>query len=789
MTEAERLAIKQKLKDDFPHYAAKCLKIRTKAGSVEGLTLNKAQSYIHQRLELQREHTGKVRALILKGRQQGCCYAPNLKVLTSDYRWVKLADIQVGEKLWAVDEYGLFNAASGRKIERRIRVADVEAKAYLEAETFEIILSNGVVLQVTGEHRHLCLQRGGCTPEWRTINDSKVGDHIRAFCSPPDNHEPGFEDGWFGGLLDGEGTFGAYPAARIGVSQVDGAVLRRVKRYLSNKNIKYYELIDERTSAGPYTKFGDKFVHCIRVDRQADILKVLSCTRPSRFVDKPVFENKKLPKSCPGFEAWPEIVSIRSQGIQKVIDLQTSTKTFICEGLVSHNSTYVGARFYHQVTHRFGCQAFILTHALDATQNLYQMAKRFFEHTPDVVRPAVSKSNAKELIFGILDSGYKLGTAENKNVGRSSTIQLFHGSECAFWNNAAELATGILQAIPNTPNTEVILESTANGVGNFFHQKWQEAESGLSDFIAIFVPWYWQPEYSTPLKPGFVATVYEEELITYYGLTFEQLNWRRGKIQELSVNGMDGDKGFCQEYPMNATEAFVLTGEDNYIASDIVMRARKTTGVEPYGPLLLGVDPARFGDDRTAIIRRRGRCAFGMETHIKKDTMEIAGLVYSIYKKELPTRIYVDVGGLGAGVVDRLNELGLSDIVVAVNAGAKPLDAERYRNKRSEMWGSLLEWLNDEPAILPDSDELQADLCNIKYQVDSNSRLVMEAKEHMKKRGVRSCDTADAICLTFANPNPNLDIQLSKQRDNILQSMADDFTKKFSAINKSRGQR
>lgn len=435
-------------------------------------------------------------------------------------------------------------------------------------------------------------------------------------------------------------------------------------------------------------------------------------------------------------------------------------------------STYIGGRFYHKVTHRFGCKAFIMAHEKEATDNLYDMAKRYWEHTPEPVKPQTSKSNAKELVFGLLDSGYKLGTAENKKVGRSATIQLLHGSEVAFWNHADEHAKGLLQAVPSSDNTEIILESTANGIGNFFHQEWQKAEAGISDYIAIFVPWFWQSEYSKTAPLDFKRTGFEEDLAAQYGLTNNQLHWRRKKVIDLSVNGADGEKNFRQEYPCNAVEAFILSGEDSYISGEIVMRARKTQGVEPYGSLLLGVDPARFGDDRTAIIRRRGRCAFGMETHIKKDTMEIAGLVYSIYKRESPTRIFVDVGGLGAGVVDRLNELGLADVVVAVNAGAKPLDADRYRNKRSEMWGTLLEWLNDEPNVLPDSDELQADLCNIKYQIDSNSRLVMEAKEHMKRRGVRSCDTADALCFVantlIRTPKGQIPIERLKIGDEVV---------------------
>ena len=115
-------------------------------------------------------------------------------------------------------------------------------------------------------------------------------------------------------------------------------------------------------------------------------------------------------------------------------------RALILKGRQQGVSTLIGGRFYHKVSHHFGMQAFILTHALDATQNLYKMAQRYYENTPAPVKPQVTTSNSKELIFGVLDSGYKLGTAENKAVGRSSTIQLLHASEVAFWNNAAEHA-------------------------------------------------------------------------------------------------------------------------------------------------------------------------------------------------------------------------------------------------------------------------------------------------------------------------------------------------------------
>lgn len=437
--------------------------------------------------------------------------------------------------------------------------------------------------------------------------------------------------------------------------------------------------------------------------------------------------------------------------LEEQLRVTGKARALILKGRQQGVSTYIGARFYHKATHRFGAQAFILTHALDATNNLFKMAKRFYEHTPAVVRPEIGTSNSKELIFGTLDSGYKLGTAENKNVGRSSTIQLLHASEVAFWNNAADHAVGVMQAVPNAENTEIIMESTANGVGNYFHQQWQAAEAGLSEFIAIFVPWFWQEEYRKPVGPDFQLTAQEMNLKDQYKLDNEQLNWRRSKIVELSVNGVDGTKAFQQEYPCTAAEAFILTGEDSYIPTDMVVRARKTE-VEKYGPLVVGVDPARFGDDRTSIIRRQGRCAYDLQSHVKKDTMEVVGLVHNIIIHERPAKVMVDIGGMGAGIVDRLHELGHGNIVVGINAGSSALDNKKFLNKRAEMWGELREWLANEPCQIPDVDSLHSDLVGIRYRIDSNSRLVMEQKAEMKKRGIRSCDEADALCLTFALP-------------------------------------
>src|SRR4051812_12028771 len=207
-------------------------------------------------------------------------------------------------------------------------------------------------------------------------------------------------------------------------------------------------------------------------------------------------------------------------------------RALILKGRQQGCSTYVGARFYHRTTHGRGLRTFILTHEDAATANLFEMVNRYHEHCPKLVKPSTGAANAKELNFDKLDSGYKIGTAGTKGVGRSSTLQLFHGSEVAFWPHAETHAAGVLQAIPDMPGTEDIEESTANGVGNLFHNKWRDAESGVSDYIAIFVPWYWQEEYRKDVPANFAPDDEEREYAEMYGLDDEQLVWRRGKIME-----------------------------------------------------------------------------------------------------------------------------------------------------------------------------------------------------------------------------------------------------------------
>lgn len=432
-------------------------------------------------------------------------------------------------------------------------------------------------------------------------------------------------------------------------------------------------------------------------------------------------------------------------------------RALILKGRQQGCSTYVGARYYHATTWASGIRTFILTHEDQATQNLFEMVNRYHDHCPAAVKPSTGAANAKELFFDKLDSGYKVGTAGTKGVGRSSTIQLFHGSEVAFWPNADTHAAGVLQAVPEEDGTEVILESTANGIGNLFHQKWSDAERGIGDYIAIFVPWYWQDEYRKAVPDGFQLDAEEEEYQSLYGLDLEQMAWRRNKISELKDASL-----FKQEYPATAAEAFQMSGHDSFIKPSLVARARKFEAEES-GPLIVGLDPARFGDDSSAMAFRRGRKVTKVERREKKDTMEVAGWAKQVLDAQKPARMFIDVGGLGAGIYDRLKEMGYESMIRAVNFGGAPLEPPQFDdegkeipgpiNRRTEMWKLSKEWLEDVAgAQIPDEDALQSEACGPKYKYDSNSRIHLEKKEDMRRRKVPSPDGWDAIALTFAEP-------------------------------------
>ncbi len=174
----------------------------------------------------------------------------------------------------------------------------------------------------------------------------------------------------------------------------------------------------------------------------------------------------------------------------------------------------------------------------------------------------------------------------------------------------------------------------------------------------------------------------------------------------------------------------------------------KQVEIQADEPLVYGVDVARFGDDETVLLRRRGVLVEGLESWRNLDTMQTSAKVAAMARAQRPSLIFVDVVGIGAGVADRLREMGLP--VHPVNVSERPADQVRFDDLRSELWWRLRQWLEGGNVSLPTDDELVAQISTIKYGLTGTGKMRIESKRDRKKRGLASPDRADALMMTFA---------------------------------------
>jgi len=256
-------------------------------------------------------------------------------------------------------------------------------------------------------------------------------------------------------------------------------------------------------------------------------------------------------------------------------------------------STFTEAYIFNKTATQKYINSLIIAHKDDASQNLFNMYRTFYDNLPPQITPMTKYSNKKEITFQNptqdifqkrkspgLESKVIVAVAKDVSTGRSNTIQYLHASEVAFWSEADILMTGLMQTIPDIPNTAIVIESTANGIGGYFYDLWQKAENGENDFIPVFLPWFVEPQYTKQFeneeerrllieevefvsldKAGKEVHTEEYDLMKEYHLTYEQLNWRKSTIQ----NKLNGDiEKFKQEYPSTPEEAFIASGRPRF---------------------------------------------------------------------------------------------------------------------------------------------------------------------------------------------------------------------------------
>lgn len=245
-------------------------------------------------------------------------------------------------------------------------------------------------------------------------------------------------------------------------------------------------------------------------------------------------------------------------------------------------STLTAAIIFWMAATAHAVRCMVVAHKDEATDNLFQMYKRFYENLPEQIKPSLQASNAKELVFDKpartsgrkgLGSRIRCATAGGKGIGRSYTLKALHLSEVAFWpGKKAQTLTGLLQAVPDEPGTLIIMESTPNGFEEF-KNRWDDAvdaqREGREGYIPVFFAWFEMKEYRRKVPKGFELTAEEAELQRVYDLDLQQLAWRRWAIENLCGGDLEL---FHQEYPASPEEAFISTGRCAFDKAALVIR-------------------------------------------------------------------------------------------------------------------------------------------------------------------------------------------------------------------------
>lgn len=203
--------------------------------------------------------------------------------------------------------------------------------------------------------------------------------------------------------------------------------------------------------------------------------------------------------------------------------------------------------------------AVVISHEKGATQRLFQRVKFYIDHLPIGAKVKLDTESKNEFYFADTGSRFFIGTAGAKAFGHGETIQRLHISELSRWENPS-LLMGLLQAVPKSENSWVVIESTANGTGNDYYQRWMSSKNRDNPYTGHFYPWTMFEEYRTSPPADFSPLPEEQELMKQ-GLSLSQMVWRREKIEEFTRDerGIDPVDFFKEQYPLNEVEAFVST--------------------------------------------------------------------------------------------------------------------------------------------------------------------------------------------------------------------------------------
>ena len=341
--------------------------------------------------------------------------------------------------------------------------------------------------------------------------------------------------------------------------------------------------------------------------------------------------------------------------------------------------------------------------------SLFWKIRQFIALLPAEFQPRGYNERAHAPSMRILnpENGATIVGESGDNIGRGNRTSVYFVDEAAFLERPEQVDAALSQ----TSNCKLHV-STPNGAGNPFYRK---RHSGR---IPVFV-FDWKDD---PRK--------------------DQAWYER---QKATLDPVIVAQEIDRDYTASVANAF--------IPGDVVTAcmSKGPADIRPMGPLQVGVDVARFGDDKTVITFRQGRLVYPQIVFGQVDVVDVAGRVKDAINGwgVKPAQIAVDSIGIGAGVADMLRREFHRGIVVDVNSSLRMSDGQNY-NLRARMWRDLREYLKS-GAVLPNDPELATELSALQYEY-RGGELLLESKDDAKRRGVKSPDRADSLALTFAYP-------------------------------------
>lgn len=364
---------------------------------------------------------------------------------------------------------------------------------------------------------------------------------------------------------------------------------------------------------------------------------------------------------------------------------------------------------------------------------------RWWRELPPFLQDMISITGERVVVKA--DPEGSFAVARTARPERPEALQGFHAETLAFF---VEEASGIEDIIFETAggalsseNSWVFMFANPTRSSGYFHRSHHQ---NRGSWRVYHVPC----QCSSRVSPTYAAQIAAE-----YG--------EASNVFRVRVLG---------EFPLSEDDAVIQLGW---------IEAAVDRDVSPSeSGLVWGLDVARYGDDTTALARRRGNVLLGPVVEWKKyDLMQTCGVIAQLYAETTlnlrPGAINVDVIGLGSGVVDRLREIGLP--VRGINVGEQPSsNPERYMRMRDELWWRTREWFESRAVTMPRDDGLISELVSPKYKLESSGKIKIESKDDMKKRGVKSPNKADALCLTFAGGD-----MITENRSVVAQQSYDPF--------------